>query len=114
MTNHVRIFDTTLRDGEQSPGCSMTRAQKLSLARALVELGVDTLEAGFAAASPDDYAAVQEIARTVRGSGVAARSASAPTWFRRSSSPAPERTRWRCWRPRRPGRSIALERDLAS
>ena len=72
MHNHVRIFDTTLRDGEQSPGCSMTRVQKLTLARALVELGVDTLEAGFAAASPDDFAAVQEIARTVRGSGVAA------------------------------------------
>jgi 2-isopropylmalate synthase len=72
MTERVRIFDTTLRDGEQSPGCSMTRAQKLTIARALAELGVDTLEAGFAAASPDDFAAVQEIARTVRGAGVAA------------------------------------------
>ena len=72
MTDHVRIFDTTLRDGEQSPGCSMTRAQKLTMARALAELGVDTIEAGFAAASPDDFAAVKEIARTVRGSGVAA------------------------------------------
>jgi 2-isopropylmalate synthase len=72
MSDRVRIFDTTLRDGEQSPGCSMTRAQKLALARALAELGVDTIEAGFAAASPDDYAAVREIALSVQGSGVAA------------------------------------------
>ncbi|HEX2140059.1 MAG TPA: 2-isopropylmalate synthase [Woeseiaceae bacterium] len=72
MSDRVRIFDTTLRDGEQSPGCSMTRAQKLTMSRALAELGVDTLEAGFAAASPDDFAAVQAIARSVRGSGVAA------------------------------------------
>ena len=72
MFDHVRIFDTTLRDGEQSPGCSMTRAQKLTMARALAELGVDTIEAGFAAASPDDFAAVQDVARAVRGSGVAA------------------------------------------
>jgi 2-isopropylmalate synthase len=72
MSDRVRIFDTTLRDGEQSPGCSMTRLQKLTMARALAELGVDTIEAGFAAASPDDFAAVQEIARTVRGAGVAA------------------------------------------
>ncbi len=72
MTGRVRIFDTTLRDGEQSPGCSLTRAQKLAMASALADLGVDILEAGFAAASPDDFAAVQEIARRVRGSGVAA------------------------------------------
>ena len=68
----VRIFDTTLRDGEQSPGCSMDTAQKLQMASALAELGVDVIEAGFAAASPDDFAAVQAIARSVRGSGVAA------------------------------------------
>jgi 2-isopropylmalate synthase len=72
MTDRVRIFDTTLRDGEQSPGCSMTRAQKVAMARALAELGVDTLEAGFAAASPDDFGAIQDIARSVRGSGLAA------------------------------------------
>lgn len=72
MTDRVRIFDTTLRDGEQSPGCSMTRAQKVAMARALAELGVDTLEAGFAAASPDDFGAIQDIARSVSGSGVAA------------------------------------------
>lgn len=68
----VRIFDTTLRDGEQSPGCSMTTTQKLLLAHQLAELGVDIIEAGFAAASPDDFAAVQAIARAVKGSTVAA------------------------------------------
>jgi 2-isopropylmalate synthase len=72
MTDRVRIFDTTLRDGEQSPGCSMTRTQKLAMARGLAELGVDTIEAGFAAASPDDFGAIQDVARGVRGSGVAA------------------------------------------
>lgn len=72
MNDRVRIFDTTLRDGEQSPGCSMTMAQKRVMARTLAELGVDVIEAGFAAASPDDFAAVQAIAREVRGSSVAA------------------------------------------
>ncbi len=72
MNDYVRIFDTTLRDGEQSPGCSMTTPQKLTMAHALVELGVDVIEAGFAAASPDDFAAVSAIAQQVRGSQVAA------------------------------------------
>src|SRR6478736_645726 len=63
----VRIFDTTLRDGEQSPGFSMTSEQKLALARQLQQLRVDVIEAGFPAASPDDFAAVQRIAREVRG-----------------------------------------------
>ena len=70
--DHVRIFDTTLRDGEQSPGCSMTTAQKLVLAQQLAELGVDIIEAGFAAASPDDFNAVKSIAGIVKGSTVAA------------------------------------------
>jgi 2-isopropylmalate synthase len=60
--NYVRIFDTTLRDGEQSPGASMTSAEKLELARALARLGVDVIEAGFPAASPDDLEAVRRIA----------------------------------------------------
>ncbi|HRQ66834.1 MAG TPA: 2-isopropylmalate synthase [Xanthomonadaceae bacterium] len=72
MTDQVRIFDTTLRDGEQSPGCSMTAAQKRVLAHSLAELGVDVIEAGFPAASPDDFASVAAIAREVRGAGVAA------------------------------------------
>jgi 2-isopropylmalate synthase len=69
--NRVLIFDTTLRDGEQSPGCSMTLPEKLRVARALAELGVDIIEAGFPAASPGDFAAVQTIAREVHGAMVA-------------------------------------------
>ncbi len=63
----VRIFDTTLRDGEQSPGFSMSRPQKLHMAHALAELGVDVLEAGFPQASEGDFDAVNVIARDVRG-----------------------------------------------
>jgi len=62
---YVRIFDTTLRDGEQSPGATMTSAEKLEVARALARLGVDAIEAGFPAASADDLAAVQAIAERV-------------------------------------------------
>ncbi|HEC21662.1 MAG TPA: 2-isopropylmalate synthase [Chloroflexi bacterium] len=63
--NYVRIFDTTLRDGEQSPGATMTSAEKLEVARALARLGVDVIEAGFPAASPDDFEAVRRIAQEV-------------------------------------------------
>lgn len=62
---HVRIFDTTLRDGEQSPGATMTSTEKLDVARALARLRVDVIEAGFPAASPDDLAAVRAIADQV-------------------------------------------------
>ncbi len=61
----VLFFDTTLRDGEQSPGATLTSAEKLEIARQLARLGVDIIEAGFPAASPDDLAAVQRIAREV-------------------------------------------------
>ncbi|MDH5491414.1 MAG: 2-isopropylmalate synthase [Myxococcales bacterium] len=61
----VRIFDTTLRDGEQSPGATMTSGEKLAVARTLSRLGVDVIEAGFPAASPDDLRAVQGIAESV-------------------------------------------------
>ncbi len=61
----VLIFDTTLRDGEQSPGATLSSAEKLEIARQLDRLGVDIIEAGFPAASPDDLAAVQRIAREV-------------------------------------------------
>jgi 2-isopropylmalate synthase len=65
MTNDtITIFDTTLRDGEQSPGCSMNTAEKLEVANALVELGVDVIEAGFPIASPGDFEAVQMVSRT--------------------------------------------------
>ena len=59
--NYVVIFDTTLRDGEQSPGATMTSAEKLEVARGLARLGVDVIEAGFPAASPDDLEAVRKI-----------------------------------------------------
>jgi 2-isopropylmalate synthase len=66
--NYVYIFDTTLRDGEQSPGATMTSAEKLELARGLARLGVDVIEAGFPAASPDDLEAVRKIATEVGNS----------------------------------------------
>ncbi|ETW92916.1 MAG: 2-isopropylmalate synthase [Candidatus Entotheonella factor] len=63
----VDIFDTTLRDGEQSPGCSLNAAEKLEIAHQLARTGVDVIEAGFAASSPGDFAAVKMIAEQVRG-----------------------------------------------
>lgn len=62
----VRIFDTTLRDGEQSPGCTMNVEEKLFIARHLEALGVDVIEAGFAAASPGDFEAVRAVAAAVK------------------------------------------------
>jgi 2-isopropylmalate synthase len=67
MAEYIKIFDTTLRDGEQSPGFSLTPPQKLEMAQQLARLGVDVIEAGFPAASQEDFAAVQRIAREVRG-----------------------------------------------
>ncbi|HUP09693.1 MAG TPA: 2-isopropylmalate synthase, partial [Caldimonas sp.] len=63
--NYVRIFDTTLRDGEQSPGCTMNVEEKLAIARQLERLGVDIIEAGFAASSPGDFESVNRIADAV-------------------------------------------------
>jgi 2-isopropylmalate synthase len=60
--SYVRIFDTTLRDGEQSPGATLTSKEKLEIARQLAKLGVDIIEAGFPVASPDDFDAVRSIA----------------------------------------------------
>jgi 2-isopropylmalate synthase len=68
----IKIFDTTLRDGEQSPGCSMNLQEKLEVAHALVDLGVDIIEAGFPIASPGDFEAVREIANTIRGNSIIA------------------------------------------
>ncbi|MGB6690716.1 MAG: 2-isopropylmalate synthase [Terracidiphilus sp.] len=65
-TNHVVFFDTTLRDGEQSPGCSMTTQEKLTMAHALEDLGVDVIEAGFAMASEGDFAAISTITQAIR------------------------------------------------
>ena len=69
--DHVLFLDTTLRDGEQSPGCSMDTHEKLSMAHALEALGVDVIEAGFAMASEGDFNAIKAISREVRGPGIA-------------------------------------------
>src|SRR5437764_7357894 len=65
--NRVLIFDTTLRDGEQSPGISLNTQEKLEIAHQLARLGVDVIEAGFPITSPGDFEAVQAIARQVEG-----------------------------------------------
>lgn len=67
----IKIFDTTLRDGEQSPGCSMNISEKLEMARQLDAMGVDVIEAGFAIASPEDFKSVEAISRTVKNCTVA-------------------------------------------
>ncbi len=72
MSERIYLFDTTLRDGEQSPGYGMTAEQKLVLARQLEELGVDVIEAGFPAASPEDLSGVRQIAHAVKHARVAA------------------------------------------
>jgi 2-isopropylmalate synthase len=70
MTDKLIIFDTTLRDGEQSPGASMTRDEKLRIARQLERLKVDVIEAGFAASSNGDFEAVQGIANAIKDSTI--------------------------------------------
>ncbi len=67
----IKIFDTTLRDGEQSPGCSMNLQEKIEVARQLEKLGVDTIEAGFAIASQGDFMSVKAVAQTVKNASVA-------------------------------------------
>jgi 2-isopropylmalate synthase len=73
MSDKLIIFDTTLRDGEQSPGASMTRDEKLRIARQLERLRVDVIEAGFAASSNGDFEAVRTIAEHIRESTVCSR-----------------------------------------
>jgi 2-isopropylmalate synthase len=70
-TEHIQFFDTTLRDGEQSPGCSMYLAEKVRMAKQLEKLGVDVIEAGFAISSEGDAASVDAVARAVRGAKIA-------------------------------------------
>lgn len=71
MTRKIKIFDTTLRDGEQSPGCSMNLAEKIEIAKQLEKMKVDVIEAGFAISSPGDFLSVKTIAETVKDSIVA-------------------------------------------
>src|ERR1700753_2307958 len=68
--NRIRIFDTTLRDGEQSPGAAMTLEEKLGVAEFLDAMGVDVIEAGFPISSPGDFAAVSEISKLVKNASV--------------------------------------------
>src|SRR5512135_1564845 len=72
MANELKIFDTTLRDGEQSPGCSLSHAEKLEVAKQLERLKVDVIEAGFAIASPGDFEAIKAVAAEIKDAGVAA------------------------------------------
>ena len=76
--NRVVIFDTTMRDGEQSPGASMSLDEKLRIAELLERMGVDIIEAGFPIASNGDFAAVNEISKLVRGSII---SENRPRWL---------------------------------
>lgn len=71
MANTIKIFDTTLRDGEQSPGCSMNLQEKLEVALQLEKLNVDIIEAGFAIASPGDFESVSEVAKIVKNATIA-------------------------------------------
>ena len=92
--DRVLIFDTTLRDGEQAPGCSMARPEKLRVARALAELGVDVIEAGFPAASSGDFESVQAVAGEIAGPIICALARCNPDDFElaaRSLEPAPRR-----------------------
>jgi 2-isopropylmalate synthase len=77
-SDYVRIFDTTLRDGEQCPGATLTSEEKLEVARALSRLGVDVIEAGFPSASPDDFQAVHDIAETVGIEAITGRPSTEP------------------------------------
>src|SRR3989441_1346056 len=84
-TKPIKIFDTTLRDGEQSPGCSMNLSEKVRLARKLQSLGVDIIEAGFPIASEGDFAAVKAIAAECRDVTVAALCRTAEADVRRAA-----------------------------
>ena len=85
MSDQVHIFDTTLRDGEQSPGCSMTTPEKLRVARHLVEMGADIIEAGFPIASEGDFDAVRAICREHPGAHLAALARAVPIDIERAA-----------------------------
>ena len=70
MKEQIQIFDTTLRDGEQVPGCKLNTQQKLEIAKELEELGVNVIEAGFPVSSPGDFDAVKQISETIKGTTV--------------------------------------------
>ena len=86
MSHQVHIFDTTLRDGEQSPGCSMTTPEKLRVARELVEMGVDVIEAGFPIASEGDFDAVRAVCREYPEAYIAALARAVPLDIERAAA----------------------------
>ncbi len=86
MSERVHIFDTTLRDGEQSPGCSMTTGEKLRVARALVDMGADILEAGFPIASDGDFESVRAVCREHPGARIAALARAVPRDIERAAA----------------------------
>src|SRR5688572_23415196 len=86
MSRRIAVFDTTLRDGEQAPGCSMNLGEKVRLARQLEQLGVDVVEAGFPIASEGDFNAVRAVARECRRVTVAALCRTAETDIVRAAS----------------------------
>src|SRR5437660_12513287 len=95
-SDRVLIFDTTLRDGEQSPGISLNKTEKLEIAQQLARLGVDVIEAGFPITSPGDFESVQAIAREVEGPVICglARTVSQDieaVWYAVRDSPRPRR-----------------------
>src|SRR6516164_1038342 len=70
QTKKINIFDTTLRDGEQVPGCKLNTKEKIQLALALEDLGVDIIEAGFPISSPGDFSSVEEISKVIKNASV--------------------------------------------
>ncbi len=86
MSDRLIVFDTTLRDGEQSPGASMTVDEKITIARALEKMRVDIIEAGFPIASPGDFEAVQQVAREIKDSTVCALARAVPSDLERAAS----------------------------
>ena len=86
MAEQLLIFDTTLRDGEQSPGCSMTTPEKMVIARQLIDLGVDILEAGFPIASDGDFDAVRQISREFSNDRIAALARAVPVDIERAAA----------------------------
>jgi 2-isopropylmalate synthase len=91
----VRIFDTTLRDGEQAPGIALTRSEKVEIAEQLARLGVDILEAGFPISSEGEFEAVREIASSVRGPVIAALARVTPGDIERAAEALRGAERWR-------------------
>ena len=108
--DRVRIFDTTLRDGEQSPGISLNKQEKLEIAHQLARLGVDIIEAGFPIASPGDFEAVQAIAREVHGPVICGLARTAL----RTSTPPGTRSRTRSGRASTPSSPPATSTSSTS